>query len=152
MDTLDDLPNSVSAQTPSAFTPAPNKPHPCAGPVFFLLEPSLRMQGPFQIETLTSRKVGFDGAVVVAGPPQGSTDRAPHQPDAHVTHVKSPDLSERQLAVLQCLVQGKSNKVIAREIGIAEGTVKAHLWVIYQLLGVNNRVQAMQKVFDLKLR
>lgn len=61
------------------------------------------------------------------------------------------DLSQRQLAVLRCLLQGKPNKVIAREIGIAEGTVKAHLWAVYQLLGVNNRAQAMYRAHELKL-
>jgi DNA-binding NarL/FixJ family response regulator len=61
------------------------------------------------------------------------------------------DLSPRQIAVLRCLLQGKPNKVIAREIGIAEGTVKAHLWAVYQLLGVNNRAQAMYRAHELKL-
>lgn len=61
------------------------------------------------------------------------------------------DLSPRQLAVLRCLLQGKPNKVIAREIGIAEGTVKAHLWAVYQLLGVNNRAQAMYRAHELNL-
>jgi DNA-binding NarL/FixJ family response regulator len=61
------------------------------------------------------------------------------------------DLSQRQLAVLRCLLQGKPNKVIAREIGIAEGTVKAHLWAVYQLLGVNNRAQAMYRAHQWQL-
>lgn len=60
-------------------------------------------------------------------------------------------LSPRQHAVLKCLLQGKVNKVIAREIGIAEGTVKAHLWAVYQLLGVSNRTQAMYRAHELKL-
>lgn len=63
----------------------------------------------------------------------------------------SRDLSPRQLAVLRCLLQGKPNKVIAREIGIAEGTVKAHLWAVYQLLGVSNRAQAMYRAHELNL-
>lgn len=60
-------------------------------------------------------------------------------------------LSARQLAVLRCLLQGKPNKVIARDIGIAEGTVKAHLWAVYQLLGVNNRAQAMYRAHEWQL-
>jgi DNA-binding NarL/FixJ family response regulator len=60
-------------------------------------------------------------------------------------------LSPRQVAVLRCLLQGKPNKVIARDIGIAEGTVKAHLWAVYQLLGVNNRAQAMYRAHELNL-
>lgn len=60
-------------------------------------------------------------------------------------------LSQRQRAVLRCLLQGKPNKVIAREVGIAEGTVKAHLWAVYQLLDVNNRAQAMYRAHELQL-
>lgn len=63
----------------------------------------------------------------------------------------SPEFSDRQLAVLKCLLQGKANKVIARELSIAEGTVKAHLWAIYQALGVNTRAQAMYRVHELHL-
>ena len=60
-----------------------------------------------------------------------------------------PELSERQRAVLRRLLQGKANKVIARELDIAEGTVKAHLWSVYQVLGVASRVQAMCRVHEL---
>jgi DNA-binding NarL/FixJ family response regulator len=59
--------------------------------------------------------------------------------------------SERQLEVLQRLLQGKPNKVIARELAIAEGTVKAHLAAIYQVLNVTTRTQAMYKVHELGL-
>ena len=62
-----------------------------------------------------------------------------------------PELSERQRAVLLRLLQGKANKVIARELGIAEGTVKAHLWAVYQVLGVSSRAQAMCRVHALGL-
>ena len=62
-----------------------------------------------------------------------------------------PEFSGRQLSVLKCLLQGKANKVIARELDIAEGTVKAHLWSIYQALGVNSRAQAMYRVHELHM-
>jgi DNA-binding NarL/FixJ family response regulator len=67
------------------------------------------------------------------------------------TRSATPSLSERQIAVLQALLQGKSNKVIARDLMIAEGTVKAHLWSIYQALGVSSRLQAMAKAHELRL-
>ena len=60
-----------------------------------------------------------------------------------------PRLSERQLSVLHRLLQGKSNKVIARELAIAEGTVKAHLASIYQFLDVTTRSQAMFRAHQL---
>jgi DNA-binding NarL/FixJ family response regulator len=63
----------------------------------------------------------------------------------------APVLSDRQISVLRRLLQGKSNKVIARDLAIAEGTVKAHLWSIYQALGVSSRLQAMAKAHELRL-
>jgi DNA-binding NarL/FixJ family response regulator len=44
--------------------------------------------------------------------------------------------------VLACLGQGKSNKVIARELGLSENTVKIHVAAILRALGVDNRTQA----------
>ncbi len=64
---------------------------------------------------------------------------------------EAPHFSERQLAVLKALLQGKPNKLIARELDIAEGTVKAHLWAVYQALGVGNRAQAMYRAHELGL-
>ena len=52
-------------------------------------------------------------------------------------------LSDRQVDVLRKAVQGKANKVIARELGISEGTVKAHLSAAFRALGVRNRTEAV---------
>lgn len=52
-------------------------------------------------------------------------------------------LSKRQVQVLRGAIQGKSNKVIAREFKIAEGTVKAHLSAAYRILRVSNRTEAV---------
>ena len=52
-------------------------------------------------------------------------------------------LSNRQLQVLMKVVQGKANKVVAREMDISEGTVKAHLQAAYRALGVHNRTEAV---------
>ncbi|MFT4101781.1 MAG: response regulator transcription factor [Burkholderiaceae bacterium] len=62
-----------------------------------------------------------------------------------------PSFSERQFAVLKALLQGKQNKRIARDLNIAEGTVKAHLWAVYQSLGVRTRAQAMYRAHELGL-
>lgn len=53
-----------------------------------------------------------------------------------------PQLSARQRMIFECLVDGKPNKLIARELGIAEGTVKAQLRAVFRKLGVRNRTQA----------
>lgn len=52
-------------------------------------------------------------------------------------------LSPRQLQVLNCLARGLPNKLIAREMALSEGTVKAHLLAIYRALNVRNRTEAV---------
>lgn len=59
-------------------------------------------------------------------------------------------LTPRQVMILLCVVQGKTNKEIAHELGISESTVEQHLWRIYQRLGVSNRVQASQSYRQLR--
>jgi len=52
-------------------------------------------------------------------------------------------LTPRQAAVLQRLVEGKSNKQIARELAISDMTVKAHVTAALRSLGVESRAQAI---------
>ncbi len=52
-------------------------------------------------------------------------------------------LTPQQRCVLEMLVTGKSNKVIAYELNIAESTVKAHVSAILRKLQVTNRTQAV---------
>ena len=51
-------------------------------------------------------------------------------------------LTPRQRQVLACLVRGLTNKEIARELDLAEPTVKAHVVTIFRVLKVRNRAQA----------
>lgn len=51
-------------------------------------------------------------------------------------------LTHRQRDVLMLVMQGQSNKLIARELGILESTVKAHIQVILQKLNADNRTHA----------
>lgn len=67
---------------------------------------------------------GFDGQV------------ASHQPDPAL------GLTARQLEVLRLIVEGKSNKEIARTLCLAHATVKVHLAAIFRALEVENRTQA----------
>jgi two-component system, NarL family, nitrate/nitrite response regulator NarL len=55
---------------------------------------------------------------------------------------KPPDLSPREVEVLTCVAEGKSNKEIATALDIAENTVKNHLKNILEKLHLENRVQA----------
>lgn len=51
-------------------------------------------------------------------------------------------LTVKQGEVLSLVAEGLSNRLIARQMGISEKTVKTHLTTIYALLGVTDRVQA----------
>jgi len=71
-------------------------------------------------------------------------DETPTPPDeASDVHAALDQLSDRQRSVLAHAIQGKINKVIADELNIAEGTVKAHLSAAYRALGANNRAEAL---------
>ena len=49
----------------------------------------------------------------------------------------------KQRAVFDQLIMGMPNKIIAKRLDMAEGTVKAHLHSIYRILRVTNRAQAI---------
>jgi two-component system nitrate/nitrite response regulator NarL len=51
-------------------------------------------------------------------------------------------LSDREAQILRCLTQGASNKLIARELGVAEATVKVHIKAILRKVKAVNRTQA----------
>ena len=83
-------------------------------------------------------------------------------PDRHsplaTKNQKGPDqqtlidpLSERELEVLHLLARGMTNQVIADELFIVVGTVKAHNHNIFNKLGVSNRVQAITRARQLGL-
>jgi len=51
-------------------------------------------------------------------------------------------LSEREREVLGMVARGLPNKLIARELGISEKTVKTHLTSVFRTIGVTDRTQA----------
>jgi DNA-binding NarL/FixJ family response regulator len=84
-------------------------------------------------------------------PATAATAAAP--PAAGATRVPADlGLTGRQSEVLTLLVQGKPNKIICRELGLAEGTVKIHVTAILKALGVTNRTQAVIAVSRLGMR
>jgi DNA-binding NarL/FixJ family response regulator len=54
---------------------------------------------------------------------------------------RNRSLTARQEAVLELLRRGDTNKVIARRLGMREGTVKVHVRQIMRKFGVTNRTQ-----------
>jgi DNA-binding NarL/FixJ family response regulator len=51
-------------------------------------------------------------------------------------------LPPRQQQVLDLIARGYSNKEIARALGLGLGTVKVHVAIVFQKLGVNRRAAA----------
>lgn len=52
------------------------------------------------------------------------------------------ELTPRELEILCLLAEGQSNKVIARNLGISDGTVKLHVKAVLRKLNVHSRVEA----------
>ena len=66
------------------------------------------------------------------------------QGDAAVADDEGPfsDLTPREMEILCLLAEGQSNKLIARNLGISDGTVKLHVKAILRKLGIHSRVEA----------
>ena len=78
-----------------------------------------------------------------AGSPASGRDAAAHAGESHSLDGLRQLLTERQVDVMRLLSQGKPNKLITRDLGISEGTVKIHLAAIFRALNVRNRVEAV---------
>jgi two-component system nitrate/nitrite response regulator NarL len=79
--------------------------------------------------------------------PQSNLEAAPSDENGEAILVATddmvaPQLSPREKSILRCLIEGDSNKCIARKIGIAEATVKVHVKAILRKIRVHNRTQA----------
>jgi DNA-binding NarL/FixJ family response regulator len=85
----------------------------------------------------------------------GAIAPAAPQPAVGPAQLRDPreiGLTERQAQVLALLVQGKPNKLICRDLNLAEGTVKIHVTAVLKALGVTNRTQAVIAVGKLGLK
>jgi two-component system nitrate/nitrite response regulator NarL len=80
-------------------------------------------------------------ARVVQGESIGSTEENPFS-----------RLTPRENEILALLAEGQSNKVIARNLGISDGTVKLHVKSILRKLGVHSRVEAAVMAVEQGLR
>jgi DNA-binding NarL/FixJ family response regulator len=76
-------------------------------------------------------------------PPDAATSPSDtNSPPPRRTRLTS-GLSPRQQQIMRCVHMGSTNKMIARTLGISEGTVKIHLASIFQQLGATNRAAAV---------
>jgi DNA-binding NarL/FixJ family response regulator len=67
-------------------------------------------------------------------------------PEAAQNQTWSDKMSGREAQVVDALRQGMSNKEIARQLGISERTVKAHLTSVFQKFGVEDRLQLLLRL------
>jgi DNA-binding NarL/FixJ family response regulator len=61
---------------------------------------------------------------------------------------KEAGLTERELVIVRAVARGLSNEAIAKELWVAEQTVKFHLTNIYRKLDVSNRTEAARYAFE----
>jgi DNA-binding NarL/FixJ family response regulator len=61
---------------------------------------------------------------------------------------KEAGLTERELMIVRAVARGLSNEAIAKELWVAEQTVKFHLTNIYRKLEVSNRTEAARYAFE----
>lgn len=64
------------------------------------------------------------------------------QPEKKVAAAPADDLTPREMEILCHVAEGKSNKAIANELGITEGTVKLHVKAVLRKLAIRSRVEA----------
>lgn len=97
----------------------------------------------------------WSGRVYLAGALSQFSDRAvsagPCGPRAYEPKQEPPPLTPRQREVIASLMKGHSNKQIARDLHIGEGTVKIHIAAIFRALGAQNRTEAVMTASRLGL-
>ena len=106
------------------------------------------------VQAVRALKAGAAGFLLKAGLRKELLDaiRAAHAGRRHVPsavaaeiaeHAGDDQLSDREVSVLTHVAIGEANKEIARALGLAEDTVKAHLKSIFAKLGVSDRTHAV---------
>jgi two-component system nitrate/nitrite response regulator NarL len=92
-------------------------------------------------------EAALQGSNVVARELVGSLARlvrgdAGPQKEARPRQAPFAELTPRELEILECIADGSSNKMIARQLDITDGTVKLHVKAILRKLGLRSRVEA----------
>ena len=81
------------------------------------------------------------------------TKKRPQQPGDFINEpaIRELGMSQREMEVLNLIVEGCSNQEIADRLFLSLSTIKTHTSNLFSKLNVSRRTQAVQKAFDLNL-
>jgi len=103
-------------------------------------------------ELIPALEAVANGDNIVAKELVGSLTRIVQSKDSGTSETteESPfsDLTPRELEILGHIAEGQSNKAIARDLDISDGTVKLHVKSILRKLGMHSRVEAAVKAVE----
>ncbi len=120
------------------------------GPFIYIMAPVLLVAAGLALRWLRPETILPQILRARTGPPGAAGQPAP-PPVQGLTDTLPEPLSARELDVLRLVGQGLSNPEIADRLVLAPSTVKTHINNIYGKLGVQNRVQAIQRGRELGL-
>lgn len=101
-------------------------------------------------ELLAHIKQAVFGSTVIATGLAGRLAKALRE-EVSAKNRNVKELTEREMQILRSLADGKSNKVIARDLDITEGTVKVHVKHLLRKLNFRSRVEAAVWVVENRL-
>lgn len=100
----------------------------------------LKDQDPDEI--LRSIKEGVEGKTVLSPSLIDALSESLRKDTPQEQNRNLSELTNREIAVLECIARGLSNKAIARELDISDGTVKVHVKHVLRKLSFRSRVEA----------
>lgn len=101
-------------------------------------------------------RAGADGFMMKNSPPyeisacvrtvlEGKRWLPPGPAEKLLHRMQAPELTPRQIQILEMVADGKTNKEVGTALGITEGTVKVQLNHMFRKLAVTNRTEAITK-------
>ena len=92
-------------------------------------------------DLLNALRLVLDGEIYI--PPELDAEAALYPPLDDSAPLPSPGFTQRQEAVLDLMLEGRTNREISLQLNLAEETIKTHVTAILRGFNVKNRVQAV---------
>ncbi|GEL93752.1 DNA-binding response regulator [Cellulomonas composti] len=113
---------------------------------------NLRRRGAHRVVVLTRNASRAELGILLAGGVRGAiaSQTVPmlvRLPTAPPAAPPLPELTHREVSVLQLVAEGKSNRVIGEDLGLSALTVKSHLARISRKFGTGDRAQLVAMSF-----